>query len=223
MTQIIELLNPLTYTNGRRNKDWVLLSLIIFSDTDPRTVSVTAACKTLLGRESAKNEMTGIYGSKSRDAALFAAAKWTRENKTRFFILDLWAHIPDAHLLTSQANRELMEKSHWFHSGRIGSKLKAELKARACEHLAKTNESEVVAKAHEETLPWIFRNHPDCLSDTFAKEKDLQMVCHTVKPAFQSCEIDQEPTPIWCATIRLDRIELMRAEMRYLPDVQVVM
>lgn len=208
-----------TTTSKRRNKDWVLLTLFVFSDEEPKKVIVKQNSLPYEGAPASRKHLTGVYGTNSRDAALFLASSWADSNGKSLYLLDVWAHLPNFHATRSQITREIVQDSHWMHAERLGSSLKEEVHQKALKWVLKQHGSDAHKNAIDMSVPNLLLQYPDFAMKLLDEDKDLSMLVHPVKASFDTSE---QKMAFWAATVHLDRIELVAAEVRHMPSIEVV-
>lgn len=170
-------------------------------------------------QKRSRKHLTGVYGTNSKDAALFLAASYADAHRKMPFLIDVWAHLPNFHATRSQITREVVQSSHWMHAERLSSSLKEEIHQKALKWLIKERGPGAHAKAIDQSVPSIMLDHPEFALKLLDEDPDLGMLVH---PIYAKFDMAQPKTPFWAATLHLDRVQIVAAEVRHRPDIQVV-
>jgi hypothetical protein len=217
----MEVMEPV---KTRRNKDWVLLTQFVFADPGAKidTVSVRQNSLDFIGapKKGSRKHITGVYGTNSRDAALFLAASWADAHGKAMYLLDVWAHLPNFHATRSQLTRDILKESHWLHAERMSSALRDEFHQKALKWLLREHGPSAHAEATSQSLPTILLAYPDFALKMLDDDKDIGMLVHPVKARF---DLTEEKMTFWAATIHLDRVQLVAAEVRHMPQIKVTL
>lgn len=212
-------MNKKAAESHRRNKDWVLLTLFVFSDEVPKGINVKQHSLEFVGASSSRKHLTGVYGTNSRDASLFIASSWADANAKSLYLLDVWAHLPNFHATRSQITRDIIKESHWMHVERLSSALKEELHMKALKWIGSKHGQEEQAQAIDMPMPNILLKYPDFAMKLLDEDQDLSMIVHPVEAKF---DLGEKKMPFWAATVHLDRAEIVHCEVRHMPDIKVV-
>lgn len=205
--------------SGRRNKDWVLLTLFVFADDMPKVVHVKQNSLDYDGAHPSRKHLTGVYGTNSRDAALFLASSWADAKGQSLYLLDVWAHLPNFHATRSQITREIIQDSHWMHTERLSSALKEEVHMKALKWIGSKHGQAAQAAAIDMQVPNIMLEYPDFAMKVLDEDPDLSMIVHPVRAAF---DLSRPKMSFWAATVHLDRVSIVHQEIRHMPGIKVV-
>lgn len=202
----------------RRNRDWVLLTQFLFVDAVPKSVNLRQNSLDFEGATPSRKHVTGVYGTNSRDSALFLASSWADANGKIVLLLDTWVHMPNFQQTRLQVTREIVHSSRWMHTDRLSSELKAEVHQKLLKWITKSRSRNEVAEAIDMTVPALLLKYPELAMRLLDEDEDIGMLIHPVHATFDS---STERVPFWAATIHMDRIEIAAAEVRHMPDVKV--
>lgn len=202
----------------RRNRDWVLLTQFLFVDAAPKSVNLRQNSLDYEGATSSRKHVTGVYGTNSRDAALFLASSWADSNNKIMLLLDTWVHMPNFQQTRLQITREIVKESRWMHTDRLSSELKSEVHQKLLKWVTKSKSSTEAVEAVNLTVPALLLKYPELAMKLLDEDEDIGMMIH---PVYAKFDASPERVPFWAATIHLDRIEIAAAEVRHMPDIKV--
>ena len=202
----------------RRNRDWVLLTQFMFVDAAPKSVTLRSNSLDYVGAVNSRKHVTGVYGTNSRDSALFLASSWADAHKKTLLLLDTWIHLPNFQQTRLQITREIVQESRWMHTDRLGMGLKEEVHAKLLKWIMKSKSKSEAAEAIDMTVSSLILKYPELASKLLDDDEDIGVLIHPVHANFDGTD---EKVPFWAATVHLDRIKIAAAEVRHMPDIKV--
>lgn len=202
----------------RRNRDWVLLTQFLFLDAAPKSVNLRQNSLDYVGAVNSRKHVTGVYGTNSRDSALFLASEWADAHKKSLLLLDTWIHLPNFQQTRLQITREILQESRWMHTDRLGTELKDEVHAKLLKWVLKSKSKEEGTDAVNMTVSSLLLKYPELVSKLLDDDQDIGVLIHPVHATFDESE---DKVPFWAATVHLDRIKITAAEVRHMPDIKV--
>lgn len=208
-----------TLGGNRKVKDWVLLTMYVFSNEIPKTLNYKSNSLNCVDLVPSRKHLTGIYGTNSRDASLHLASLHAEQNSFQhMLLLDVWVHLPNFHATRSQITREIVKESHWMHAERLATSMKNEVQQKALVWVLQKYGPAAHAEASEMSVASLMLKYPAFAMKALDDDKDLAMLVH---PVYLGFDPYPEKSPVWVATVRLDRAKIAAAEIRHLPSVQV--
>lgn len=202
----------------RRNRDWILLTQFLFVDAAPKSVNLRQNSLDYVGAANSRKHVTGVYGTNSRDSALFLASSWADAHKKTLLLLDTWIHLPNFQQTRLQITREIVQESRWMHTDRLGMELKDEVRAKLLKWIAKSKSKDASLEATNMTVSSMILKYPELATKLLDDDQDIGVLIHPVHANFDGSD---EKVPFWAATVHLDRIKIAAAEIRHMPDIKV--
>lgn len=205
----------------RRNKDWVQVTFFVFlddADKVPSTINLRQHSLEYLGAKTSRKHLTGVYGTNSRDTALFLASSWADANGKSLLMIDAWTLLPNFHVTRSQITREIINESHWMHSERLNMVFKEELYQKALKWALRNHGEVAHREAIHMSMPNFLLKYPEFAMKILDDEAELHMIVHPVHASF---DLTDEKAPFWAATVHLDRANIVAASVRHMPEVEV--
>jgi hypothetical protein len=202
----------------RRNRDWVLLTQFLFLDAAPKSLNLRQNSLDYVGAAPSRKHVTGVYGTNSRDTALFLASSWADAHGKLLMLLDTWVHMPNFQQTRLQITREIVKESKWLHTDRLSSSLKEEIHAKMLKWIMKAKSNQEAAEAIDMTVSALMLKYPELAMRLLDEDADIGMLIHPVYAKFDTSE---EKVPFWAATIHTDRIEIAACEVRHAPEIKV--
>lgn len=204
---------------NRKVKDWVLLTMYVFTNEIPRTLKYKSHSLDCVGLSPSRKHLTGVYGTNARDASLHLASVYAEQQSIQhMLLLDVWVHLPNFHATRSQITREIVQDTHWMHSDRLATTMKNEVQQKALVWVLQKFGPAAHAEASSLSVSALLLKYPEFAMKLLDDDKDLSMLVHPVNLKFDPYP---DKSPIWVATVRLDRAQIVAAEVRHLPAIQV--
>lgn len=166
--------------------------------------------------------ITGVYGMHSKQAALVAAANWSRQRasakgvRAQIMMIDVNYLVDNYALTREQTRADTLAETGWLHLERVASSFRAELKSTLISWIKKDYGASVATNLDSMALADIFQRYPSYVGVLMKKEKSIRGVVHPVNP-----KIDPSIT-LWAASVKYEKARFDAATVRYLPDIQVV-
>ncbi len=203
----------LAYTRGIPQSRQVLLRdcSLKFVDDDFKPV------------EPAPGLITGVFGLASKQQALVAAARWSREREhsasgnNRVLLVDVNYKIENYSLTRSQLTEDIVRQSGWVHMERLSSKYRKDLLEQWLQWIRRDYNDDYARNLEfgEVSLLELARRHPKYVF-RMMENPSIRAVIHPVRPAIAKDVV------LLAATVRYQPEYFGDALVRFTTDVSVV-
>jgi hypothetical protein len=201
-------------------RNMVGLSYLVLTRGIPDEVRLKDHSLDFIGGDSSGDFVTGVNGTHSKQMALVAGARWTREHEgrpgnNRILILDVNYLVDNYSLTREQTRPDSLKKTGWLHLDRVAADFREEIKEEWLQWIRKDFSVEAAEIAQNDSLPDIALKYPKYIKKMMRANADIRGVVHPVYPT-----IDPSIC-LWVATTRYEKERFDAPVMRYLPQVTV--
>lgn len=168
--------------------------------------------------------ITGVFGLSSKQQALVAAARWSKEREysptgsNRVLMVDVNYKIENYSLTRNQLTEDLVAQTGWLHMERIASKYRKEIVAKWIEWIRQdfndTYASSLVAS--DTSLLELARMHPRYVFRTMEENPGIRAIIHPVNPVIATDSV------LLAATVRYNPEFFGVAHVRFTTGISVV-
>lgn len=168
---------------------------------------------------------TAIHGGQSKHSALVAASVWSREMQgkakpgkpDRMMVLDFGYHIENLKSTRANSSQELLNETGFISFDRITAEYREELRFKWLEWIAEDFSVSRSENMRSKSLREISLLFPQYINRMFHEDKKIHVILHPVHPM-----IDPR-SEIWVATVRHVKNRICQPQMRFAPDIKVVL
>jgi hypothetical protein len=206
-----------------RQKNIISLSFMTLVRDIPETLNLKDLSLDYESHPENKGLIAGIYGPQSKQNALFALGRWSRENSTptnktgpnRVLLVDAGYHVDNFELTRNQGCYEHIEKTGWVHFDRLQTDYREELKEMWLDWIKKDFSAKEASSVADEAFLSIALRYPFFVEKFIKSDPKIKIVIHparlTISPS----------TVLRAATCRYSKESFVEAEVRYLSQVKV--
>lgn len=168
-----------------------------------------------------KGLITGVFGLSSKQQALVAAARWSREREyatsgsNRVLMADVNYKIDNYDLTRNQLTAEIVEQTGWMHMERIASKYRKVLTEQWIAWIRRDFNNDYARSLDEVPLLELARRHPKYIARMMKESPHLRAIIHPVRPAIAPDVI------LLAATVRYEPQFFGEAHVRFTNNISV--
>ncbi len=166
-----------------------------------------------------------LHGGQSKHTALVAAAAWARDmqGKTkpgqpdRMMVLDFGYHIDNLKSTRANSSAALLEETGLISFDRITSEYREELRDQWLQWISHDFSAQRAENMSVKSLRELAVLFPQYINKMFHENRKIHVILHPVAPM-----IDPR-SEIWVATVRYVKNRIRQPEMRFSPEIKVVL
>ncbi len=168
--------------------------------------------------------ITGVFGLASKQQALVAAARWSKEREyspagnNRVLLVDVNYKIENYSLTRSQLTADLVDQTGWVHMERLSSKHRKDLTVMWLQWIRRDYNDDYARILADDEIPLLelARRHPKYVHRMMEESPAIRAVIHPVRPAIAPDMV------LLGATVRYNPAYFGEAHVRFTADVSVV-
>lgn len=168
---------------------------------------------------------TAVQGGQSKHAVLVAASIWARDMQgrakpgepDRMMVLDFGYHIENLKSTRANSSFALLDETGFISFDRITSEYREHLRYEWLNWVSADFSASRAEGLGSKSLKELALLFPQYINRMFEENRNLNVVLHPVHPM-----IDPR-AEVWVATVRHIKKRICQPEMRFAPDVKVVM
>lgn len=168
---------------------------------------------------------TAVHGGQSKHSVLVAASLWARDvqgkvkpgEPDRMMVLDFGYYIENLKSTRANSSEALLAETGFISLDRITSEYREHLRFKWIEWIAADFSVSRAENLRSKTLKELALLFPQYVNRLFHEDKRVNVVLHPVHPMI-------EPrSEIWVATVRHIKNRICQPEMRFAPDIKVIL
>ncbi len=204
-------------SHSQRPRDWIpFANFALVAKIEPQ-LELRDHLLPYQGSVDSSGLLWGVHGTTSINAAIFAAAAEAARRRCQSLQITTWYRVDDFSAITTPLTRESSRAAGYLHLGRLSASFREDIRSTWLAWLEKEAPTQH-AKQAELGLEDLALLHPEFVQRMLTQNETLHMVIHPVRAAFAA----PDTPPLWVASVRADPTRVMASEVRYVPDVRVV-
>lgn len=213
-------MKPVNQALRHKQKGWVPVSTFAMVKEMPTAMQYQEHLIPFEGADGDTNLPWGVYGSASTNSGMFLAEAAARKAKKPLVLVGtLWYFIED--FSAAGELRKSMEDGNGFlHLGRISASLRDEIRAELMQILEEQQTVTAARKKQLEEMSWedFLVKVPGVVREFIRRGDDLMFVVHPVRQLY-----DKDTRPVlWVASFKMDPERVMAAEVRHMPQIELI-
>ncbi len=166
-----------------------------------------------------------LHGGQSKHTALVAASAWARDKQgktkpgqpDRMMVMDFGYHIENLKSTRANSSVALLEETGLISFDRITSDYREELREQWLEWISQDFSAQRAENMSVKSLRELAVLFPQYINKMFHENRKIHVILHPVAPM-----IDPR-SEIWVATVRYVKNRICQPEMRFAPEIKVVL
>ena len=200
----------------KRPKDWIPFVNFAMVENVPRKLSLRENLFPYVGAKGDDSLIWGVYGTTSINAAIFAAASHAVTRRCQSLQITSWYFIENFKSVTTQITRESSMTNGYLHLGRLNAAFRNEIRDIWLGWIARDMSKQSVGLENE-SLEDLAIRFPMLVRRMLADVPEWKMIIHPVQQEYTTSTV-----PIWIATAKVEKDRIKTSEVRFIPDIEIV-